>query len=177
MATLLVANAGGHLHELWELLPRIGGIDLDAPTWVTFDTAQSRSLLAGADVVFAPYPRPRDPVVTLRHAVLAHRLLRRRRYENVISTGSSIAVAFLPEARLMGSACHYIESATRLAGPSLTGRILARTPGIHVYSQVPGWPEPPWHVRGSVFDGYRAEDSAQLPPRLRRVVVAVGSSE
>ena len=48
--TLLVAAAGGHLRELWELLPRLDGPDLDKVTWVTFDTAQSRSLLKGQDV-------------------------------------------------------------------------------------------------------------------------------
>ncbi len=41
LATLLVANAGGHLAELVELLPRLDSIDHTHPTWVTFDTDQA----------------------------------------------------------------------------------------------------------------------------------------
>lgn len=175
MATLLVASAGGHLQELRELLPRLEGPDLTEVTWVTYDTPQSRSLLAGENVVFAPYANPRQPLVTARHALLAHKMLKRGRFSHTVSTGSSIAVAFLPRARLSGSSCHYIESAARLEAPSLTGRILAAVPGIQVYSQVQGWREPPWHYRGSVFDGYRVEAPGPGHDRLRRIVVAVGS--
>ena len=103
------------------------------------------------------------------------RILRTGRFSYAVSTGSSIAVPFLCGARLRGVSSHYIESATRLSAPSLTGRILARAPGVHVYSQTRGWREPPWHYRGSVFDGYHAGPSPGKA-RLKRIVVATGSS-
>ena len=156
------------------MLPRLDGPDLDKVTWVTFDTAQSRSLLNGQDVVFAAYPKPRDPVVSAQHALLAQRMFQGDRFSYAVSTGSSIAVPFLSRARLSGASCHYIESATRLESPSLTGRILVRAPGIHVYSQIRGWKDPPWHYRGSVFDGYRAV--TQPDTGVARIVVATGSS-
>ena len=175
VATLLVANAGGHLQELFELVPRFELADADLK-WVTFDTAQARSLLAGADVVFAPYPRPRDLAVTARHAAIAWRVFRSHApFSNVISTGSSIGVPFLSFARVSGASCHYIESATRRLAPSTTGRILARIPGIHLYSQVRSWKDPPWHYRGTVFDGYEASAGRKRP--IKRVAVAVGSSQ
>ncbi|MHB1509204.1 MAG: glycosyltransferase [Acidimicrobiales bacterium] len=175
MATLLVANAGGHLQELFELFPRLHPIDHLDPTWVTFDTSQAQSLLAGENVVYVPYPHPRDLLVTARHLACARQILReRRRYSHVISTGSSIAVPFLGLARLQGLSCHYIESATRRTRPSLTGQILARLPGIETYGQVSGWEDPPWHYRGTVFDGYEAKQLAPKP--VRRVTVALGSS-
>jgi len=176
VATLLVASAGGHLQELFELFPRLDLADDADTTWVTFDTPQARSLLAGADVVYAPYPRPRDLAVTVRHAALARRVLRgKRRFSHAISTGSSIAVPFLTGARLSGASCHYIESATRRTAPSLTGRILACVPGISFYAQVPTWRDPPWHYRGDVFDGYEATEGLRRP--IRKVAVAAGSSE
>ena len=49
MSALLVASTGGHLVELMRLRPRLTGIG-DEVTWVTFDTPQSRSMLAGEDV-------------------------------------------------------------------------------------------------------------------------------
>lgn len=176
MPTLLVAAAGGHLHELVELVPRFAGASLGEITWVTFDTAQSRSVLAGADVVFAPYPHPRDLVVSIRHLALAHRIFAERRFSHVISTGSSVAVPFLWRGALAGSSCHYIESATRLDRPSLTGRILARSPRVQCYTQQAGWPDPPWLSRGSVFDGFAPRQSTAPSRPLRRLLVAAGSS-
>ena len=51
MRTLLVAATGGHLSQLVRLEPRLG-LD-EEPTWVTFDTEQTRELLEGRRVVHA----------------------------------------------------------------------------------------------------------------------------
>jgi UDP-N-acetylglucosamine--N-acetylmuramyl-(pentapeptide) pyrophosphoryl-undecaprenol N-acetylglucosamine transferase len=173
MSVLLVAAAGGHLKQLRDLLPRFSGGDADC-TWVTFDNAQSRSLLAGQNVIYAAYPDPRDIADTLRHTALAFRVLRRRRFDLVVSTGSSIAVAFLPLAARFGASAHYIESATRVSGPSMSGRMLRWVPGVHVYSQYRAWARAPWLYRGSVFDGFVVEERPPAP--VRRIVVSVGSS-
>jgi len=93
----------------------------------------------------------------------------------VVSTGSGIALAFLPLARLWGADAHYIESATRADGPSQTGRVLARFPWIKLHTQHPGWADGRWDYRGSVFEGYEA---VQTEPRdVSRVVVTVGTME
>jgi hypothetical protein len=52
-----------------------------------------------------------------------------------VSTGSAIALSFLPVARLRGVPCHCIESAARSASPSQTGRLLRRVPGVRLYTQ------------------------------------------
>jgi UDP-N-acetylglucosamine transferase subunit ALG13 len=176
-ATLLVASAGGHLQELRELLPRFSAVRDGEVTWVTYDTVQSRSLLAGEDVVFAAYANPRQPRMIARHAILANKILKGRHFARAISTGSSIALGFLPRARVTGVSCHYIESSARVDGPSVSGRILARVPGMHMYSQVQGWREPPWHYRGSVFDDYRVEVNTREIKPVQRIVVAVGSQQ
>ncbi len=175
-ATLLVASAGGHLQELHELLPRLSAVHGTDVTWVTYDTVQSRSLLDGEEIVFADYANPRDVKMISRHTLVANRMLKGRRYARVISTGSSIALAFIPRARMSGLSCHYIESSARVEGPSLTGRVLARMPGINIYSQVEGW-RPPWHYRGSVFDGYATEPGERDVKDVQRIVVAVGSQQ
>ncbi len=178
MSTLLVANAGGHLQELHRLLPRLEGVDADV-TWVTFDTAQARSLLDGEDVVYVDAPRPRNLVGTWRNVRVARRLLARRRFDVAVSTGSTVAVSFLPLARRRGASCHYIESATRLDGPSLTARVLRIVPGICLYSQTERWLHGPWLYRGSVFDGFVAGDAevdGTDGGRPLRVVVTTGST-
>lgn len=180
MSTLLVASAGGHLKELYLLRTRLS--PATAPfSWATFDTPQARSLLASERVVYARYPRPRDAPATIANGRLAWRLLRSEGFERVISTGSGIAVSFLPMAAAMGSSCHYIESATRTDGPSLTARLLAALPGTRLYTQDRSWASRRWLYRGSVFDGFvpaagRAGSSTAGAP-IGRIVVTVGSSQ
>jgi UDP-N-acetylglucosamine transferase subunit ALG13 len=175
LTTLLIASAGGHLTQLHRLRPRLQGIDQDV-IWVTFDGPQSRSLLADEKVVHAHYPRPRDAATTVRNAALAHRLLSRYDVRHAVSTGAGVALSFFAVAAARGVRCHYVESATRLDGPSLTGRLVRRVPRVELYSQYRSWARPPWHYRGSVFDGYRIVEGKQ-PSTLKRVVVSVGSSE
>lgn len=178
MSTLLVAQAGGHLQELFHLAPRLQVVD-DEQTWVTIDTPQSRSLLADTDAIFVPGARPHDMLTTVRNLSAARNLIAHRRFRYAVSTGSSIAVSFLPLARLYGTECHYIESVARIDGPSLTGKILARVPGIRLYTQSRDWSYDPWCYEGSVFDGFRVEKihpEAADARQVRRIVVTVGSS-
>lgn len=170
MSALLVANTGGHLRELHELRPRFG---LDHATWFTFDDAQSRSLLAGEVVHHLGWTGSRDYANTARNVlpVLAH--LRRHRYDVVISTGAAVALSVLPVARSLGMSCHYVESATRTNGPSMTGRLLAVTPGVHRYTQYASWASARWQYAGSVFDGFTAAHRSR--PALRKVVVTLGT--
>ena len=58
--------------------------------------------------------------------------------DTVVSTGSGIALSYMPLARARGIPCHYMESAARSDGPSRTGRILCRVHGVHLYTQYPG---------------------------------------
>ncbi len=172
MTTLLVASTGGHLAELHGLLPRLPvGSDR---IWLTFDSPQSRELLRDEQVHFAPPATTRDLIGTFRDATFAARLLRGTDVDRAISTGASIAVSVLPLARLHKIECHYIESATRVSGPSLSGRILAHVPGVNLYTQYREWANARWSYEGSVFDAYLPELDVR-PPSLGRVVVTLGT--
>jgi UDP-N-acetylglucosamine transferase subunit ALG13 len=94
----------------------------------------------------------------------------------VVSTGSAIAAALLPVARARGVPCHYIESGTRVLGPSTTGRVLARVPGIECYTQHANWASGRWAYAGSILDGFSVE-TRPAPPGLRAVVVTLGTWE
>jgi len=173
MQTLLVASAGGHLDELWLLRSRLPGITDDV-TWVISDTPQSRALLDGERRIFVPWARPRDARATFANFVQARRVLSSGRWSQVISTGSLHAVPFMTLARTRGIPCHYIESATRVHGPSVSARILEHVPGVHLYSQYEGWERPGWSYAGSVFDGFEPDDRPSQP--LSKVVVALGAN-
>lgn len=173
---MLVASSGGHFTQLAELWPRIQNVDTEC-IWVTFDSPQTRSTLQGQTVEYVPYIRPRGLGSVLRNVPQAFRLIRKYNVERVISTGSAIALAYLPYSAIRGIPTHYIESATRVEGPSVTGKALRRIPGIKFYNQHAEWADDQWQFLGSVFDGF---DSVKLdnPPRqIKRAVVSVGTME
>jgi UDP-N-acetylglucosamine transferase subunit ALG13 len=173
VTTLLVASTGGHLAELHDLAPRLG---LDERRWVTFDTPQSRALLAGEDVVHVPPATSRDLAGAVQDLLVARKMFRARRYDRVISTGASVAMSFFLPAIAAGVPCSYIESATRTRGPSLTGRLAAQLPGARLYTQYPAWADDTWRYGGSIFDTFSAERLARPRP-VRKVVVTLGTHE
>lgn len=173
MRNLFVASTGGHLAELHRLRPRLVG-EGDEVVWVTPDSGQSRSLLSGESVIHVRDVPPRAYGAVAANSVAARRILRQAGAERVISTGAGIALSFLPLARLSGLSCHYIESAARLDGPSVTGRILRACRGAHLYSQYQEWAHPPWRYRGSVFDDITSVSAPRDVP-IERVVVTLGT--
>jgi UDP-N-acetylglucosamine transferase subunit ALG13 len=174
MTTLFVATTGGHLTQLRNLAERIPP-DVDA-FWVTHANAQSTSLLAEQEVHYVPYVGRRDVPGVLRCAWHAHRLLRQRRPTRAVSTGSGIALGYLPYLAARGVECHYIESAARVGGPSLTGRILRWVPGVRTYTQYRHWSGPHWHYAGNGFDAYEPVAVPRVPGETVRVVVTVGTA-
>jgi UDP-N-acetylglucosamine--N-acetylmuramyl-(pentapeptide) pyrophosphoryl-undecaprenol N-acetylglucosamine transferase len=173
MTVLLVAATGGHLAQLDRLSSRIPGYDQDS-LWVTFDTPQSRAMLRQRRHVFVRHTAPRDLSNVLRNLWVAARIMRAERPTLVVSTGNAIAVAFLPLARATGASAAYIESAARSDGPSLTGKLLKRVPGVQLFTQYQHWAAAPWGYAGSVFDEYvPLEDRATH--NVRRVFVTLGT--
>ncbi|HKP91089.1 MAG TPA: glycosyltransferase [Thermoleophilaceae bacterium] len=172
LGTLLVASTGGHLSELVKLVPRFG-LD-ERPTWVTFKNDQSDVVLAGESTIYVRNTGPRDYFSVALNASQARRVLDRG-VDRVISTGAGIALSFLPLARARGIEAHYIESAARPDGPSLTGRLLTRVPGVRLYTQSPELADHRWTFAGSVFDGYAPGPATPRRPGPLRVALTVGS--
>jgi UDP-N-acetylglucosamine--N-acetylmuramyl-(pentapeptide) pyrophosphoryl-undecaprenol N-acetylglucosamine transferase len=171
MRTLLVASSGGHLAQLYLLAERMS--PAVERVWVTFDTPQSQSLLVGQDVHFAPFAGTRDLAGTARAAAWARLFLRTNHFDTVVSTGASIALAFLPLASRAGADCYYIESATRTDGPSLTGRLLTPFRSIHLRTQHERWANHRWRYQVSIFDVFRSVPISHAAPP-QRIVVSLG---
>lgn len=169
---LYVASPGGHLLELLRLSARMRHPG-DHELWVTFRDAQSEELPAGRPTLYEPRIEPRDVGNALRSLRIAHRLLATRRFDVAVSTGSGVALPFLPPAARAGVQTHYVESAARAYSPSLTGRLLATVPQIHLHAQYGGWGDARWHFLGSVFDGFVARPSGLTA--IRRAVVTLGT--
>jgi UDP-N-acetylglucosamine:LPS N-acetylglucosamine transferase len=150
VGVLLVCSSGGHLLQLVALRE----VWCDASrAWVTFDKSDARSLLAGEDVVHAHGPTNRSIKNLVRNLLLARRVLRARRPRVILTTGAGVAVPFAWIGRLYGARVVYVESFTRIEGPSLSCRMIAPV-AERVYAQ---WPElaramPAARYEGSLFE-------------------------
>lgn len=153
---LLVASTGGHLSQLVRLAGREGAAD--DSMWVTFDSPQSRSMLAGRRTTLVDYVAPRD----LRGTVAAHRRLEREldpgEFDGVLSTGAAVGLAGLAWGRRHGLPGVYVESVSRTDGPSLTGRIVRRLRIAETYTQHRTWSSRAWRPTASVLQDF-------APPR------------
>jgi len=162
---LLVASTGGHLTQLhrlqqsWNLA--------EGSRWVTFDKPQSRALVADDAHSFIPYISPRDLRGVLDGRRRIEAILKAESFDAVISTGAAIALSSHPLALRKGIRSVYIESVSRLAGPSLSGRLLSLLPGIELYAQHPGYPSR-WVNEFSILDTYpeRVADGSVVPGRV-----------
>jgi UDP-N-acetylglucosamine--N-acetylmuramyl-(pentapeptide) pyrophosphoryl-undecaprenol N-acetylglucosamine transferase len=127
-------------------------------------------------VMFVPSVGVRNVPDVLRCIPDARRLMARRKVTRAVSTGSGIALGYLPYLAARGVECHYIESATRVTGPSLTGRVLRWVPRVRTYTQYQSWADHRWGYAGSVFDGYESAAMSREPDAMVRVVVTVGAA-
>ncbi|GAB3560759.1 glycosyltransferase [Spelaeicoccus albus] len=174
LPTLLVATSGGHLEQLRNLYPRFLP-ESASVEWVSHTSEQLEALkMAGHVVHEVPYIGPRGYRALTQNIQPALRLLRANRYARIISTGAGIAIPYALAGKLFRTPYHYIESQTRLNGPSFTGNLLSRLPNINLYAQNESWANSKWRYRGSGIDGYTAERVS--PPRhVSRVVVTLGT--
>jgi UDP-N-acetylglucosamine transferase subunit ALG13 len=173
--TLLVASTGGHLEQLARLRQRFTPEVASEVVWVTFDTDQARTLLAGETVHFVRYVSPRDLRGSAAILPDVRRILHDGGFSRLVSTGAAIAVPFFAVARAMGIRCHYVESSARATGPSLSGRLVSLLPGVRLYTQYPSWASHRWLYRGSVLDSFEAAPPDAAPPAISRVVVTLGT--
>ncbi|WP_081788422.1 glycosyltransferase [Candidatus Blastococcus massiliensis] len=170
---VLAASTGGHLAQLVRLAPGLGATE--DSLWITFRTPQSESLMQGRNVLYVPYIRPRDGLSIAKAFPQILARLRGEDYEAAVSTGSGVALAALPAARLARIPALYIESVSRFAGPSLSGRILAASRLAEMRTQSPSWAGGRWGLHPSVLSTYRIVRRPDQPTGKPRLFVTLGT--
>ena len=169
---LLVASSGGHVAQL-DWLAGPAGVHEDS-LWMSFRTPQTEALLAGRRVQWMDYVPPRGfrELVPAARAVLG--VLARERFATAVSTGAGIALPTLGGQAASGGRAVYVESISRVDGPSQTGRVLARVPGVERYTQHQGWADGRWTWAGSVLDGVELS-AGTVRSRVDTVFVTLGT--
>jgi UDP-N-acetylglucosamine transferase subunit ALG13 len=170
---LLVASTGGHLAELNEWSKNIGS----APDslWVTFKSPQSDSLLRNRRVLYVPYVAPRDVRGTINAFMRMMKQIdwKAEAFTSAVTTGAAVGLAGLAAARLHRVPALYIESVSRVNGPSLTGKLVSFDRSIDTYCQYEHWARGRWKYRGSLFDTF--ETAPKCPIEHPRLFVTLGT--
>lgn len=175
MTTVLVASGGGHLQQLLSLVPRMR---LPGPLlWATPDTGLSRGALKDSEHIFIPYIPARDWGGALKLTRTSRAILRETGAQRVISTGAAVAPPFFLAGAAAGLDLHYVETATRSTGPSLSGRLVSRVPRVHLYTQYPHLVDKRWQFAGSIFDPFQLNTQPTAAVSLHRIVVSLGTEK
>lgn len=169
---LLVASTGGHLAQLVKF-SRFWNLSDDS-LWVTFDSPQSRSLLAGRRVQFVEYVPPRGVREALTAARKVDRIVANERFDWAVSTGAALALGILPAVKRRGLPSTYIESVSRVAGPSLTGRLLSlsRIPDLRCQHS---WAEGRWKPFPSVLSHFEPVPTQREISSQPKVFITLGT--
>jgi beta-1,4-N-acetylglucosaminyltransferase len=118
---MLVCCQGGHFAQMlalksaWADLPRI---------WFTTRAADTEALLRDERTIFAHVPTSRNIKNMFRNLWLGAGAIRRHRPDVLLSTGGGVTLPLFLVGRLAGARLIYVESLTRVDGPSLTGRLV-----------------------------------------------------
>jgi UDP-N-acetylglucosamine transferase subunit ALG13 len=153
----------------------VDGTDVSPDSlWITFDSPQSRSLLAGRRTLYVPYVSPRDWRGVIETFRRTRRALEGETFDAAVSTGAAMALGVLLAARLDGIPLTYIESVSRVRGPSLTGRIVALSHMAELRTQHAAWHSRRWRYAGNILQEYVAEPRV-APEELQRIFVTLGT--
>lgn len=169
---ILIASTGGHLAQLNKLSKRLNASD--ESLWITFDSAQSRSLLEGRRVLYVPYVAPRDWRALFAAAVAIQKAIHAEQFDGAVSTGAGLALAGLGVARGYKIPGLYIESVSRVNGPSLTGRLLYRSRLVTMRAQHESWVFGRWGTEAPVLAEYATVHGPPAEGQLK-VFVTLGT--
>ncbi len=173
---MLVASPGGHLDEL-QILIDLLGIDASDALWVTGKTSQTESLLEGKQVAWLPRVGSGEMRKAAFGLPAAIRLHRRFRPELLVSTGALFSTPHLVAASMFGCETWFIDSATRVDGPSHTGVFARRFTRAKLFAQGRGWGDERWAHVPSVFDAFEAVPKVTpfTAEHIRTAVVSLGT--
>lgn len=172
----MVASPGGHLDELI-IMADLLGVDTTNAVWVTGRTAQTESLLSDREVVWMPRVGSGQMAKAALSLPAVLRLHHRLQPDRLVSTGALFSTPHLLAARMRGCETWFIDSATRVVGPSSTGRFAQRLTSARLFVQGTGWGDKAWTPVPNVFDAFEATPRPDpvVAGDLRTAVVSLGT--
>lgn len=117
----LVCSAGGHFYQMFQLKSWWSKY---SRFWVTFNRVDTKESLKGERVFFGHFPENRNVINAIKNLYLAIRILVREKPDVIFSTGAGIAPPFFLVGKILGAKLIYIETASFVGIPTLTGKMI-----------------------------------------------------
>ena len=111
MKVCFVTSSGGHLTHLMQLKPWWNDKER---VWVTFNKADSKSILKDEKKYWCYFPTNRNVKNLIKNTFLAFKVLKKERPDFIISTGAAVAIPFFYLGKLFGAKTIYIEVYDRI---------------------------------------------------------------
>ena len=121
MKVCFVTSSGGHLTHLMQLKEWWKNKER---FWVTFDKADSRTILKDEKKYWCYFPTNRNIKNLIRNNFLAFKILRKEKPDVIVSTGAAAAIPFFYLGKLFGIKVVYIEVYDRIDNPTITGKLV-----------------------------------------------------
>lgn len=156
----IVVATGGHLEQA---LRRSAQLELQKQiTFFTPRNSQSESKLKDYKHYFVHNVGSRDIIGLVRAGLQLFRLLRKRDFDYVLSTGAGVAIASAVVCKLRNIDFYYIESIARQNKPSMTGRILEKFKSANLYSESKNFDSRRWNNIDSFFSDYEMLEELEV---------------
>jgi len=171
----IVVSAGGHLEQA---IRRVRQLELqNNVTFVIPRNAQSETRLANHNRIYIRNVGSRDVIGLCRAFFQLLKILKKKKFEYVLSTGAGIALACFIVCKFKKIDFYYIESIARIRNPSLTGRILSLSKTSNLYTESSYFNKNKWKKIDTLFSVYRATPRISPTPSLHsiKIFVTVGT--
>ncbi|MDU5261236.1 MAG: PssD/Cps14F family polysaccharide biosynthesis glycosyltransferase [Clostridium celatum] len=147
MKVCFVTSSGGHLTHLMQLKPWWNDKER---VWVTFNKADSKSILKDEKRYWCYFPTNRNIKNLIKNTFLAFKVLKKERPDFIISTGAAVAIPFFYLGKLFKVKTIYIEVYDRIDKPTITGKIVYPITDIFILQ----WEEQrKFYPKGKVLGG------------------------
>ncbi|MBC5995837.1 UDP-N-acetylglucosamine--LPS N-acetylglucosamine transferase [Romboutsia ilealis] len=114
-------SSGGHLTHLLQLRD---WWENEERFWVTFEKADSKSILEDEKKYWCYFPTNRNIKNLIKNTFLALKILRKEKPNIIVSTGAAVAIPFFFIGKLFGIKLVYIEVYDRIEKPTITGKLV-----------------------------------------------------
>ena len=121
MKICFATSSGGHLTHLLQLRDWWKN---EERFWVTFEKADSKSILEDEKKYWCHFPTNRNIKNLIKNTFLALKILRKEKPDIIVSTGAAVAIPFFFLGKLFGIKLVYIEVYDRIEKPTITGKLV-----------------------------------------------------
>ena len=167
----VVVAAGGHLEQA---LRRVYQLEIDKNvSFFVPRNSQSESKLQNIQHSYISNVRSRDLKGLIKALLQLSALIRKKKFDFVLSTGAGVAIACRLVCKFKGIEFIYIESIARQFSPSMTGKILQAMRTKNLFSESKKFDSTKWRSIDSLFSEYYQNNNSISENNLHSLKIFV----